>query len=737
MDSGSAPTPSSRKPEMYSEIPLFYRPFRPPGPKRCPHLPRIGEGAIPERPLPELTQVSMFYPILSSLASFLVMTKRFIAVLALCVGGFCPQLQAQLTPDPWLDTPGRFRQRLLFTQAEASLNRGDTETYLGLRPQLQDYPLLPYLLATDLGRRLSSTPTEEIRDFLISYDDSPAAEKIRRPWLDLLAQQQRWDEILLLYRPGGGIAQRCQWLLALWQSGQKDRAWEQVEPLWAAGKSQPEECTPVFQALRDSGRLTSRQIWSRFTRALTDGDTAVAVQMKGWLPIEDQPWAERWLSIHAQPTTTLRLLGSLEPHPQREPMLAHGIIRLAKQDPGSALALWQQVRNSYTLPEEAELAARRAMAMALARKGHPQAIAQLDSLAPCPADERFHSARIRLALESRRWDLVLAWIDALPEEAIAKEESWRYWRARALEQLGYSREATEQYRALARERSYYGFLAADRVGQEYNLLNRPVQISDADLRRFASRPAIQRAYEFLALGRIPQARIEWAQATAVMPPDELLAAAKLAQRWSWHDRAIFTLAKSGYWDDLDIRFPLEYRDGILITSQSLQLDASWVYAILRQESAFMEDARSSAGALGLMQLMPQTAQQVARRHQLPAPRDSGLLDPEVNIRLGSRFLAQLLNSFDDQRVLATAAYNAGPRRIRQWLPNEDMPTDLWVEGIPFTETRDYVRRVLTYNIIYRDRLSERPLRLRDLMDKIRGKAVTTTAESGSEPSGEG
>lgn len=665
------------------------------------------------------------------------MTKKFIALLALCVGGFCPRLQAQLNPDLWLDTPAHLRQRLLFTQAEASLNRGDTGTYLSLRPQLQDYPLLPYLLATDLGRRLGSAPTEEIRDFLISYDDSPAAEKIRRSWLDLLVRQQRWDEILLAYRPGGSTAQRCSWSLALWQSGQKDRAWEQVEPLWASGKSQPEECTPLFQALRDSGRLSSRQIWSRFTRALTDGDTAVAVQMKGWLPSEDQPLAERWLSIHAQPAMTFRLSLGLEPHPQREPMLAHGIIRLAKQDPEQALTLWQQVKSSYTLPEENELAARRALAMALARKGHPQAIAQLNSLAPCPADDRFHSARIRLALENRRWDLVLAWIEALPEEAIAKEESWRYWRARALEQLGYSREATEQYRALARERSYYGFLAADQVGQNYNLLNRPVQISDEDLRRFASRPGIQRAYEFLALGRTPQARIEWAQATAVMPSDELLAAAKLARRWGWYDRAIFTLAKSGYWDDLDIRFPLEYRNGILTSSQTLQLDASWVYAILRQESAFMEDARSSAGALGLMQLMPQTAQQVARRHQLPVPGDAGLLDPEVNIRLGSRFLAQLLNSFGDQRVLATAAYNAGPKRIRQWLPNEDMPTDLWIEGIPFTETRDYVRRVLTYNIIYQDRLGERAIRLRDLMDRVRGKTVPTTADSGTEPSGEG
>ena len=204
------------------------------------------------------------------------------------------------------------------------------------------------------------------------------------------------------------------------------------------------------------------------------------------------------------------------------------------------------------------------------------------------------------------------------------------------------------------------------------------------------------------------------------------AAALIAEAAHWHDQAIFTLARTGYWDDLKLRFPLEFRDLVTGTARRNALDAAWVYAIIRQESAFMDDARSRAGAMGLMQLMPGTARHVARSLPgQPAPHRRDLLQPEVNIALGSTYLGQLKQRLEDNPVLATAAYNAGPHRVDRWLPQRDLDADVWVELVPFRETRRYVRRVMSYMVIYDKRLGREPRRL-----KARMKPVSAAAGDG-------
>jgi soluble lytic murein transglycosylase len=193
---------------------------------------------------------------------------------------------------------------------------------------------------------------------------------------------------------------------------------------------------------------------------------------------------------------------------------------------------------------------------------------------------------------------------------------------------------------------------------------------------------------------------------------ELIAAALIADRWGWHDRAILTVAKAERYDDLGLRFPLAHRDAVVRQARARGLDSAWVYGVLRQESAFMADARSSAGALGLMQLMPATAKLVARRINYPLRSDYELLEPETNIRFGTSYLRMVLDQLGDQPVLATAAYNAGPGRVKRWTAERGhLPMDMWIETVPFRETRDYLQRVLAYTAIYEWRLGQEPTRL--------------------------
>ncbi|MDH5738486.1 MAG: transglycosylase SLT domain-containing protein, partial [Gammaproteobacteria bacterium] len=255
------------------------------------------------------------------------------------------------------------------------------------------------------------------------------------------------------------------------------------------------------------------------------------------------------------------------------------------------------------------------------------------------------------------------------------------------------------------DRSYYSFLASDRSGLAYQFEDKPVQYSDEELGSLRKFPALIRAGELFFLKRVVEARREWNVAIRQMNREQLLKASKLAHQFGWYDRAIVTMAQAGYWDDLELRFPLGHQKLVLKHATLQKINPAWAFAIIRQESAFTADARSHAGAMGLMQLMPRTARQVARSMRIRRPRQHDLINVKTNVRLGVRYLKKVYDKFKGNSVLATAAYNAGGFRVKQWLPDTgSVPADVWIEQVPFSETQDYLKRVLVYTIIYEKRL---------------------------------
>jgi soluble lytic murein transglycosylase len=245
-----------------------------------------------------------------------------------------------------------------------------------------------------------------------------------------------------------------------------------------------------------------------------------------------------------------------------------------------------------------------------------------------------------------------------------------------------------------------------------------IEASPEEISAMLARPGIQMAQELYQMGQVTDARRQWIWTMRRMNNRDLAVAAVIAQQWGWHDRAILTVAKSDHQDDLELRFPLLYRDVIETNASEAGIDPSWVYGVVRQESAFVADARSSAGALGLMQLMPATGKLTGRKLNIPIRNNRALLNIENNLRLGAGYLKEVLGRNKGNQVLATASYNAGPNRVSSWMPQRSMEADIWVELIPYSETRDYVKNVMSYTTVYDHRLGSRPERLRNRMTDI-------------------
>ncbi len=626
-------------------------------------------------------------------------------------------------------------QRDRFVAAEKALKQGATGRYRKLKSELQDYPLLPYLEYQELRGRLSRAKDAEVQKFLDQRADTPLALKLRHAQLDRLAAKGAWKRYLTFYQPDSNVRRQCHYLNALLHTGEKANALAQAEPIWLHGDSRPEACDPVLDAWRKSGKLTPELTWQRIGLAMNNGKDRLAHYLRRFLPGQERKWLDRWQKLNRNPAGITRINELDVPAPLQQQILTHTIRRLARKDGEQARSAWHRFSKLVAFTTDQKARVEYALALAMIRENHPNLLGYLDSIKPGEDNQHLLEARIRVALSNRDWPRLLRWISELPEE-MRKEESWRYWRARALAEQGDEKQAKAYFTQLAQERSYYGFLAADRLDVKYSFGHQPVIVNAQRVQELTGQPGIERAQELFKLGRLIDARREWEASTRDLDNESLQTAAKLAHDWAWHDRSIMALARAKSWHDLELRFPLEHRDNVASHAQERQLDSAWVFAVIRQESAFIQDAHSRVGAMGLMQLMPRTARNVARNLKQRLPSRSDLLKPDTNINLGTAYLRQVMDQLDGNHVLATAAYNAGPHRVRAWLPDQTTDADLWVELVPFKETRKYLKRVLTYSVIYRERLGLEPQRLADSMPPIqpvdtRTSSVTARGKPGA------
>jgi soluble lytic murein transglycosylase len=579
---------------------------------------------------------------------------------------------------------------------------------------LQDYPLYPYLEYEAINIKIKQLPRKEIDAFIAKYPNSPISRKIKRKLLNQLIKKHRWQEYVDDWEPTiKDTRLNCWYLRALYRTGQKTQALSAVQPLWLKASSQPKACDPLFKEWVTGGYLSQDVAWQRLVLAMDARRTKLARYIvRKFLKDDYALLGAEYIKAHRRPQTlaNFSIRPEFDVHTKKvRGIILHGIKRLARKDSDKANSLWQDYRLRHSFVESDIIDVEYALALGVATrsKDHVGAL-QLDEFADAPtaAIEK----RIRVALSEIDWPTVFYLIQSLPDED-QNNKRWQYWLARSIEAQNLSVKGLpspqERYLELSKTRSYYGFLAADLLSADYAMQDQPATITEISRQQLGQNIGLVRALELFALNRRDDARQEWYFGTKSLDSTLILAAGKMAEDFGWYEKAIRSYIKAQYWNDVKTRFPLAYKAKILNASKAQKLDTSWVFAIARQESAFSPDAKSHAGALGLMQLMPgtasQTAQQIGLKFKL-----ADLIKPETNIRLGSNYLKSLLDKFNGNRILATTAYNAGPYRVKRWLKKtkSNLPFDVWIETIPFKETRSYVQNVLAFSVIYDYRMSK-------------------------------
>ena len=607
-------------------------------------------------------------------------------------------------------------QRQLFIKAESLADKPSNQLYQKWLAQLEGYPLLPYLQQKSLIAYPYLSNRAAIEKFLVDYAESPLDRPLRKKWLEYLAKQNQVDVFLNSYRDIGDDELACKQVEFMLQKPElKQQALKQIEKLWVVGESQPKACDKAFRQWQQLGLRSPQLVWQRIVLAADGGNHTLVPYLKTLLPEKQKYLADLWLSVRRSPSQVSRLSNFPGLNPQYEAqIISYGLTRLVWNDRDLALRSWQKLEKNFPFNKQQRQEIAEKFAVALAIINHPDSEEWLEKASAGSQDEelvRWHLAHV---LRQREWQHALDVIEFAPNP-VTDEYVFQYWQARAYEEIKAPQQAKQTYEKLAEQRHYYGFLASGKLARKTNLNNLPLKFSQQELNTVANLPATQRAFEFRQLDRQISARREWIFLQTQLSEQQLKIAAVLADQRGWHDQAIFTFSKAGYLDDLSRRFPMAFDQTLKTNAQKNNIDPAWAFAIVRRESSFMPDAYSGAGAQGLMQVLPGTARYLAKE-KISA---SSLYDPETNVGLGTQYMRYLMDKMDNNAILATASYNAGWRRVQNWLPEKDsMPMDMWVETIPYKETRNYVKAVLAYQQIYSEQLGNSENKFKDLANML-------------------
>ncbi|WP_339522149.1 transglycosylase SLT domain-containing protein [Pseudomonas sp. EA_35y_Pfl2_R111] len=598
------------------------------------------------------------------------------------------------------------QQRQYYDQAKAALAKGDKGPYQRYASALRDYPLEPYLAYDELTARLKWASNDEIEKFLAEHGDLPQISWMKLRWLRWLAERGEWQTFINYYDPALNFTELdCLYGQYQLSHGMRAEGSATAEKLWLVGKSQPNACDPLFALWAAEGQLTEQKRWQRAKLAAEARNYGLVTHLIKTMPTLGNH-GKTLMQVAQKPELLKQTSRFTQTDSAMADVVGLGLRRLARQDPESALKLLDGYAQRMKFSSEEKVAIAREIGLTLAKRFDARALQVMAKYDPELRDNTVSEWRARLLLRLGRWDEANQLTRRMPAE-LGNTNRWRYWQARSL-QLAQpnSQEPKVLYQALAKERDFYGFMAADQVQAPYQLNNKPLALSPQTIQKVRNSAAIRRALEFHARGQVADGRREWYNVSRLFSRDEMVAQARLAYDMGWYFPAIRTISQAQYWDDLEVRFPMAHREHLVREAKNRDIHSSWVFAVTRQESAFMADAKSHVGAMGLMQLMPATAKETAKRFGIPLSSPQLAYRPEVNIQLGAAYLSQIYGQFNGNRVLASAAYNAGPGRVRQWLRGADhLSYDVWIENIPFDETRQYVQNVLSYSVIYGEKLN--------------------------------
>ncbi|MEF8752776.1 MAG: transglycosylase SLT domain-containing protein [Accumulibacter sp.] len=604
-----------------------------------------------------------------------------------------------------------------FLAAREAARAGDRARLERLAPALHGYELEPYVDYWLLVPDLKDADPALVRAFLGRYENTYIAEKLRTDWLRQLARKQQWDlfdgEYPRLLQPDQELA--CYALQGRLARGDA-KALDEALPLWLSALEPPDSCYPVFEALIIGKRILADAVWARIRRQFEANKIAAALYTMNYLPPAQTPERKLAQTVADSPLPWLsKLPADFSGNRLQRELAALAVQRVARNEPQVAADQLERIGSSLQSGEKSWAWSQ--IARQAAQRHMPEALQWYRQAGAVPLSDEVAEWKVRAALRVQDWGSVRSTIESMPP-ALAAQPAWVYWLGRAYRAGGRTDEANALFGRIAGQPDFYGSLASDELGRPTAPPPKAPPASREELAQVAALPGVQRAQAFFRLNLRSEGVREWNWALRGMSDRELLAASEIALRSGNYDRAIAAADRTRNEHDYSLRYLAPYGDQVRPAARNQALDDAWVYGLMRQESRFISSARSPVGASGLMQLMPATAKWVANKIGLKDFHQGRVNDPETNLLLGTTYMRLVLESLDNHPVLASAAYNAGPGRARRWRAERPLEGAIYAETIPFSETRDYVKKVMNNSIYYAALFDGKPQTLKNRLGVI-------------------
>lgn len=596
--------------------------------------------------------------------------------------------------------------REAFLEGQQATSRGRYSTAEDLHAQLvdADYALAPYLEMSLLIARANRVDDQQIIDFMDQHSGTWLAEKLRLNWLNTLRSDRNYQGYVDNFIPGtGNKIQQCYYLEALYRVDRIQEAYAGAKDMWLVGTSQPDQCDYTFNRWRRSDQFSEEYIWQRYILARREGEVRFSSYLANLVRDDAIELRIRaYQTIRSQPEVLENIDTFLTGGIGYSAVIAQGLRNLAAKNLSSALSIWPSYRDASIFTQVDLDYSIEGLMEQLIDSGRTAELYQFAVENRALLSEQAFEDGALIALADTDWQSLLNWLDLMPSQQ-QEEIRWTYWRGRSMNQIGLS--GSQYYDQIQHSRDYYGFLASLLEDNSFSLNEQKPgllpEISENQIK------AWQRAGELERVEYFNNSRLTWVHANDELDTAELIAASNWAASEGLDYLSIQATISAKSWDYLELRFPTPYLDAYQGVATEFDLSLTWLYALSRQESAFARDISSGSGAIGLMQLMPGTARETARRLGIRYDQDL-LSNAEYNTRLGASFLQQAYLQLEENPVYASAAYNAGISRVKGWLRNDrdQLPLDVWIEIIPFQETKNYVQNLMAFAVIYADKLGQ-------------------------------
>lgn len=586
-----------------------------------------------------------------------------------------------------------------FLAARDAFRAGDRNKLDRATAQVGTHDLAPYVENYRLRMYMDQGDSAALQDFFERNDKSYVVEKLRADWIRWLGKRSAWNEVeseyarmiapepdVTCYNQKARLARDDKTVL------------DEAEKLWLTQLEPPEACRSVLDALVSNQRMTSDDVWNRARRQIEANRPAWAKTTLNYLPEGQAVEVRAFDSVISSPMAYLvRQPANWSASRSGRELAAIAIQRIATNDPRVAADELEKIKSR--LQDSERQWAWGQIGLQAAKRHLPDALNWYANAGKSVLSDEGYQWKVRAALRAQEWGVVRDTIQAMPAQLAALPE-WIYWLGRAQKAGGRTTEADALFEKISGQANFYGNLADDELGRSVMLPPKANAPTSEEQKATRENPGIRRAMAFFRLDMRTEGVKEWNWSLRGMDDRELLAAADLAKRNQIWDRAINTADRTKSEHDYSLRYLSPYGEQVRPAAHNQSLDDAWVYGLMRQESRFITSAKSNVGASGLMQLMPATAKWVAKKIGIQHYDHGRVNDTETNVLLGTSYMRLVMENLDNHPVLASAAYNAGPGRAKKWRADRPLEGAIYAETIPFGETRDYVKKVMSNSIYY-------------------------------------